>query len=278
LSLGARDPEFFLRRFTYGYIGTLYTRAIFESLGYEVKPLDLASFDATFVAWRWSDFVDKLHRRRKYAGFMTAPDLIMERNGRPVCIAEVSRRNGIFYFISNTVKEVKIPGLDVVFVNGIANSFEKYVESFNVIFGTLQAPSLDKAYELIWEKIVKLSRSPKVDFKEIKAVDDVMISRRVKYSKPMIVTTFYINARKLDESWIPTLNSFRHRFGSTFDIYYILWMDDLTQGFIFTTVSEIEKYKGHVTLVERRGERVYEIPLKICKPMYKFPAICEITK
>jgi len=272
LSLGQRDPEFFLRRFTYGYIGTLYTRLILESLGYETEPLDIASFNATFVAWRWSDFIDKLRRRKKYSGFMTAPDLLVKRDGSPKFIVEVSRRSGFFHFNPSTVRKVRIPGVNMIFENGVAVSFEKYVESFNVVFGDLRAPSLDRAYELIWDKIVKVSRSPRVSLDEIKAVEGMIVSRRVRYAKPKLVDTFYVNVRKLEESWKPTLEKYREQIGE-FDIYYVLWMDDPQQGFVFTTLSEIEQHKGCEEVVETREERVYEVPLSICKPMYEFPPI-----
>lgn len=278
MSLGARDPEFFLRRFTYGYIATLYTRLILESVGYQVEPLDLPSFEATFVAWRWSDFVDKLRRRRKYTGFMTAPDLIVKREGETEFIVEVSRRNGVFHFIPSSEKEVKIPNIDLTFRNGIPISFEKYVESFNVVFGDMQAPSLDVAYENIWRKIVNITRKPKVSLKELKTIDNIMISRKVRYATPKMVKTFYVNVRKLEESWMPTLKRFRKKFGPSFDIYYILWMDDLRQGFVFTTISEIEKRKGREEIVERRSERIYEIPLQVCRPMYEFPPIRDLIR
>ncbi|MEM3697865.1 MAG: hypothetical protein QXQ94_10300 [Candidatus Bathyarchaeia archaeon] len=242
----------------------LYTRSLLEHLDYKIAPLDLESFQETFTCKKWSDFVDKARRRGQYKGFATAPDLVVSKES-PLCILEISRRSGSFRFVEATEFSLG----PMTFVNGKAFAFEKFVESFNVIFGDIKAPTLDAAYEAIWQKIIEITNQEKISLKDLQEVERYLVSRGFRYAHPQIEKTFFVNARKLDKTWIPQLKVMKQEYGPNFEFYYVLWMDDIKEGFNFCTLDDISNNKGE--LRRERGEPFYEISMQVMRPMKDFP-------
>ncbi len=219
MGLGHRDPELFLRRFTYGYTATLFTRLISELSGHKYEPLDYDSFQTTFDCRNFQDFNDKLRRTKKYKGFATSPDLrIKDSDEHPVCIIEVSRRNGTFNL--SYEREFELNGL--IFKNGPALSFDLWLESFNVGLSSLDGSNptdLDDAYDKLWSNIVNITKKEKISIDDVTALSKIVFSRHRKYAEPQIFNTFFINESKLDNTWYPKLEECRDQFGRDFQIY-----------------------------------------------------------
>jgi len=130
--------------------------------------------------------------------------------------------------------------------------------------------NLDDAYDRLWKDIVEITNKRTIELRDIQRVGTLVFSRKREYAKPQIYDTFFINENKLDNTWIPKQNDCRQEFGNEFQVYYFLWMEDLTSGFEYCTLDDIEYNKGEPER-NRFDEKYYKIPFSVFRPMWDFP-------